>query len=332
MRIAQSLAVLTRTLLARTLLALPLSLSLSLSSCGQEDTAPPQRTHSILLGDVSTMPQGRTEIAQVNGVPIFDDCVVRQAKSSGLSAREALQECVDFELLAQEATSFVSNSEVQKRGKQELVRAFVTGTYPILSADDIPLEVVRKLWNLPSTRKRYQHPELRNIVFCRIPPPEGDATTKLDQTGFTFLQYIYEKLKGRTNLIEEDLFGECYPHYKDEGIPELVLNTFHLYPRQQYAQQFRAPIFDGPQLSGMVLPPVKTSYGWDLILLTDVRPELNRSFADAEKELRDVLFAEPIYESWRNTFFDDWASPFEAKHDVQRFVERIPVTPVLPGA
>ncbi len=309
-----------------------LALPLILSSCGQTDETPPQRTHSILLSDISPAPRGRTQVAQVNGVPIFDDCVVRQAMSSELTAQEALQECIDFELLAQEAQSFVKDREVQERGKQELVRAFVTNTYPITNADDIPPEIVRKLWDLPPIRKRYQHPELRNIVFCRIPPPEGDAITKLDQTGFTFLQYIYEKLKGRTDLKEEDLFGECYPHYKEAGIPELVLNTFHLYSRAQYAQQFREAVFEGPQLAGMVLPPLKTQYGWDLILLTDVRPELNRSFGDAEKELRDALFTKPIYESWRTTFFDQWARPMEAQHTVQRFPDRLPVTPVLPGA
>ena len=310
-----------------------LALRLILSSCGQRDKTPSQRTtHNILLGDISPVPRGRSQVAQVNGVPIFDDCVVRQAKSSELTAQDALQECIDFELLAQEAQSFVKDREVQERGKQELVRAFVTGTYPITSADDIPLEIVQKLWNLPPIRKRYQHPELRNIVFCRIPPATGDAAADSDETGQAFLLNIYEKLKDRTGISEEDLFGECYPHYKDAGIADLELNTFHLYPRTQYGDQFRAQVFDGPLTAGMVLPLLQSRYGWDLILLTDLRPELNRSFADAEKELRDALFTKPIYESWRNTSFDDWASPFEAKHDVQRFVERIPATPVLPGA
>ncbi|MBL4633784.1 MAG: hypothetical protein JKY56_07920 [Kofleriaceae bacterium] len=126
---------------------------------------------------------------------------------------------------------------MQKRGKQEMVRRFIAANYPVTGLDDIPMDVVTKRWSKGPIRRRCQHPELHNIVFCRIADPPDNALLSVDNAQ-TYLQNIYEKLK---DLKQDDLFGECYPHYTEAGINVLALKTFYLLPRDEYAAQGRQP-------------------------------------------------------------------------------------------
>lgn len=309
-----------------------LAIIAGLVSCGGDSQNEPLPTKHTLFETLSPKSQAQEQLAVVNGVPIYSDCVVRQATASGISAKEALGECIDFELLSQESKNYLELPEVQERGKQEMVRRFITESYTLTSADDVPIEAVNKLWSKAPIRRRYQHPELRNIVFCRVADSPDKSPFLSKDTAQTYLQNIYEKLKDRSDLKQNDLFGECYPHYKEAGIEKLVLHTFKLLPREQYQKDFREPVFGGNAAVGRVIPPMHTRFGWDLILITDVRESLNISFAEAEPELREALFSNSIYESWRDSLFRDWVAPFEKDRQIQRFPERIPATKIAPGA
>ena len=68
--------------------------------------------------------EGRVIVARVNDRPVFADCVEHQARAHGIDRRAALEECIDFELLAQEAEArgLASHPDAVAVRKREAVR------------------------------------------------------------------------------------------------------------------------------------------------------------------------------------------------------------------
>jgi len=272
-------------------------------------------------------------VAKVNEQPIYARCVATQAKAHSLGAQEALEECISFALLAQEAQreALLAHPKVQRIGKEEMVRHFVEARYPIASAADLPMPLVKRLWdrvNVP----RYNHPELRDIVFCRISMPRGKGPKSTEfKTAYTFLQGIYERFAERRDLEENDLFKPCYEEYKEAGIAEIKLRTFDLNPPERYAKSFRPTVFNVPA-AGMLAPPLFTRFGLDLILVTRVIPPKKTSFEEAEDELRTVLFEKPVFEDERAEEFLKWYKPLEQKHVIAVFPNALPSSHTQSGA
>jgi hypothetical protein len=320
---------------------------LLLAACGSGASEAPENAKvRAPLENVVEDSSGRVVVAKVNAVPVYADCVQRQAQAHHLSRAEALDECINFELLAQAAhkPEYLLTPEVQEPATQELVRAYVAASFKGSRAEDIPDEIVQQLWK-EVNRFRYNRPEARDIVFCRVEMPEGASVSSDEyQKARAFFTKLYNELKTRTDLTETDLFMACYGDpeapetelrpFQRAGIETLTLNTFNPQPRNRYDSAFREHLFDGPQAAGMVTPPLYTRFGWDLILLTEIFPAIATEFAEAEPELRKALAEEPVYEPQRAAIFNAWYAPLEAKHKVTRSFELLPTdtSPLVPFA
>lgn len=277
-------------------------------------------------------------VAMVNGRAVFASCVRIQAEAHAISRESALGECIDFELLAQAAEAAetathptITHPDVQRVAKQELVRAFVEDRYNVRGPDDLPIDLVKRLWEQVQV-PRYNHPELRNIVFCRVPltAAQGPASDEY-KVGLAFLQSVYEKLRDVRDIKKNDLFGECWePHYIEAGVHKLKLNTFKMRPRTGYMEVFQESVF-GPKEAGRVVPPVYSQFGLDLILVTEVIPAKTTTFEEAEAELREALFLVPVYESSRDAVFEEWYAPFAKKRSISVYPKRIPESAPLLG-
>ncbi len=308
----------------------------ALACSSQSGTSAPPQQSKALLQRVAEDPADRLVVAEVNEVPIYADCVQTQASAHALTREDALQECIDFELLAQAADlpKYLQEEDVQEKSTRELVRTFLASEYSLQSPDDMPDSLVQELWKAVSPR-RYNRPELRDIVFCRIPLPKGTSVSSPpSKKASAFLQGLYEDLKDRSDLKKDDLFGACYGNpgkledevrpYQKVGIEKLDLSTFTPTPRSRYQPAFQERIFDGPQKVGMVLRPLFSQYGWDLILLTQILPKLETDFASAEPELRKALFEEPAYEAQRAALFNEWYATLEKKHRITKNFDLLP--------
>jgi hypothetical protein len=309
-------------------------LALVSGSCDSETSEKPiAQAPPTLLESLKVDPAGRAVVAKVNGTPVYGDCVKRQAEAHHLTREEALGECIDFELLAQAANQpqYIELPEVQEEGKQELVRAFIESEYPIRTAADIPESMIREYWDFVSPR-RYNRPELRDIVFCRIPMPRGTAAdSEESKKAGKFLTSIYQKLEKEEPIAKAELFTACYgdPESKERpyelaGIENLELKTFTPTPRSRYQEAFKTHIFDLKATQGSILPPLFTEHGWDLIVLTMVAPELSSTFEEAEEEMRKALFEEPVYADRRDALFESWFAPLAARHKVTRSFDNLP--------
>jgi hypothetical protein len=75
---------------------------------------------------------------------------------------------------------------------------------------------------------------------------------------------------------------------------------------------------------GEVAAPVRTPWGWDVIYLAQVTPAVAKSLAEAEPELRDLLFYGADFDGYRQTKFLAWASGFGKGSRIEVFAARIP--------
>ena len=304
------------------------------AGCGSDSRPAKRQANPISLDSLEAHPKGRSTVATVNGTPIYADCVARQALAHQLSRHDALQECIDFELLAQAANQphLLAHPDVQEEGKQELVRSFIDARYQIRGPSDIPADLVQRLWdkiNVP----RYNHPELRNIVLCHIPLDKNQGPQSREyKIGETFLRGLYNELKHKRDLVENDLFAACYERYEAAGVHDMKLTTFSLNPREGYDEKYQKAVFDGPERAGMVTAPFLTEEGWQFILITVVSDKLVTTFAEAEAELRQALFEEPVYEPKRQSLFDAWYMPLEEGKRITRSYDKLPTAQGLASA
>src|SRR5687768_16245068 len=92
-----------------------------LAACGGS-TAPPPAPSGPPAAFQPTPAPDDMQVATVNGKPVWGSCVAAQA-SRGVSKQMALQQCIDFELLAQaaEARGFATDPDVHVETREALV-------------------------------------------------------------------------------------------------------------------------------------------------------------------------------------------------------------------
>ena len=262
---------------------------------------------------------GRAVVATVNGEPIYDDCVARQAAARGLAREEALAECIDFELLAQEALrrGYQSDPGVLDARRAEMVRELVASEYVagIDEPADVPDEDVRWLWK-SQLKNRYNKPERRAATYCRVPvskkaPRDGEK----DLAARAAAERIHRALRG-VRFTPHLLVLAC--HLASGGrkmhatpVPTEPFSKTGRHDGGFYSKHFARAAFAVEEV-GQVSAPTRTEWGWDLVLLTEIRPKERRTFEDAEAEIREQLVRHPETAPYRIQKFEQWIAPYMA--------------------
>jgi hypothetical protein len=106
-----------------------------------------------------------------------------------------------------------------------------------------------------------------------------------------------------------------------------------------YAVPFAEAAFTIAEVAG-ISRPTRTSWGWDILLLTEIVPAESRSFADAEQEIREILVRRPEAAEYRQRRFEVWIRRTLAAARVELFPDNLPdeqalarsAGPTAPGA
>lgn len=257
--------------------------------------SPPLAEH--LLANPVADPAGRTVVAEINGVPVYDDCVATQAAAHGLDRRAGLDECIAFELLAQEAAArgLAADPEVRRSQKTEAVRRLIDAAfvsrYPDPEAMDRALleEAYDKLRS-----QRYFRPEVRYTAHALARLENEPEGTPADQAAEALARAIYEAVKDLRDLSPEEFFRIAEETAGEQAI--LNEGPFPLHRTSNLAKSFIEATFALPG-TGMVSPPVRSHVGWHVILLTRIDPELNVSLEEAKAELFQYQRAR-LYMDW----------------------------------
>src|SRR5439155_20343050 len=80
------------------------SFGLGLVACGSSKAPPPPTPTGPPAAWLPTTAPDDVQVATVNGKPVWGSCVTAQA-AHATSKQDALKQCIDFELLAQEANA-----------------------------------------------------------------------------------------------------------------------------------------------------------------------------------------------------------------------------------
>ncbi len=306
--------------------SLTLALCACLVACGSKSKQPPPPESA---GDLTVVSKpGAVVVAEVNGKPVYGDCVAIQVEHGrATDAQEALQQCIDFELLAQEAHArgYLAGRELIDLRKQEATRLFIESDFGTKFATpaDIP-EPELESW-YKRIKGRYVHPEFRKVCYVRVPfpknTPRGSAT---DWAARSFANELYEALKG------EFFFAWKLPRWgmgveafrfvarRVAGHRRLEVDEqCHTFKRYgPVVEDFRRPSFEIPRV-GMMSPPSRTDWGWDIILLVHIEPAKNLSYEQAKPEVRKFLF-----EASRGRAFLRWSEQFVSVRRIKQIIQQ----------
>jgi hypothetical protein len=279
----------------------------------------------------------RRVVAEVNGTPVYEDCVATQAAAHALDRRAALDECIAFELLAQEAErhGLAAHPEVRRAQKHESVRRLMDedflARYPDPSS--VPrseLEALHAEFRRPPCRPYlpcYLRPEFRETTYVRLPVPEkeyppgspGDAEAR------ALMERVHAALAGRRDVTKEDL-QQAMADVAGERQTEMA-DLHPIYRQDRIVEPYLAATFAIPE-PGMVSPPFRTEWGWDIVLLRKIYPAVDKSVDEASDELFEIL-RRRLYQQWvarlvgqaRTEIHEDALARLQAADERARFAE-----------
>ena len=259
-------------------------LVLAVCSCGGSE--PPQRTHSVSPIATPTGPED-VVVAQVNGRPIYGSCVT--AQSRGKTREAALDECVAFELLAQaaDARGLSRDPDVVDATRAALVNREVELGFEQKYKTPADLKPVLDAF-IERNRAHLVVRELRSSAYIRfnLPPKVEDPQAQWK------IEALAQKLSREEGLLAPHL--EAYAKAVD---PKLEVADIKYFPKLGLALGYRDALFAIEEVGKVYPHAVRTQWGWDVILLTGVKPEKRYTREEA---------AEEAFPEVRRGYFTTW--------------------------
>ena len=236
-------------------------------------------------------------VAQVGGRPVWGSCVATQAKRGGRTREVALAECIDFELLAQaaEAHGLAAHAEVVAATRVSIVSRLVERDFEqkYRGPEDLKPQLDQVL---ESARDAMNRPELRGSAHALVRVPDK-AAPEVDRDARVLAERIHAALATEPGLHASHL-EETARRLARETKLELVFESHAVMPREaRFAPEYLTALFSIPEV-GRVSAVTRTSYGWHVILLTEVV---------ARKQFTRDEFADLVFPDVRRKHFKEWS-------------------------
>ncbi|HSS01864.1 MAG TPA: hypothetical protein VLM79_32625, partial [Kofleriaceae bacterium] len=267
------------------------------AGCGAPPSAPSGPAVAAIVATPKLTPDD-TEVARVNGRPVWSSCVAVQAGAAAAGRapdelrRSALDQCVAFELLSQaaEARGLAAGREVAEATRTAAVNRLVEIDFEqryktpddLKQAVDIVME--RNAWRMHIL-------ELRASTFARFDVPAG-APHDVDARAHALADKLAAELAGETGLFGVHLSEAA----KRIGAgSDIQLETTDVRPTHQddLVAPYAKALYSIPEV-GRIAPPVRTQWGWDVVLWT--------GGIEARERTRDEVVADLFPELRRQQF------------------------------
>jgi len=268
-----------------------LALASIAAACGGSPSptpVPSGPTASIVAPRAS---EGDVIVAEVNGRPVWGSCVTEQAAAGATDRKAALEQCIDFELLAQaaEKRGFGADADVQEATRSAMVNELIGSEFEARYQKPADLgPVLDKM--LDKNEWRLHRPDLRASTYVRALVP-ADATPTVDAAAKRVADKIVAELENETGLLP--------PHLRAAADRAIAGTTIEI-QSQDVGQVPQTATFEKPYLDalfsipevGRISRPARTKRGWDVVLWSgglppyestreqlakDVFPELRRA-------------------------------------------------------
>ncbi|MGN6104111.1 MAG: peptidylprolyl isomerase [Kofleriaceae bacterium] len=234
-------------------------------------------------------------VARVDGRPVWSSCVAGQLARGAADRRAALDECVAFELLAAaaDARGLAGDPEVAAETRRALVSRVVQ-----LGFEDryrTPADLRQPIDRIiERNRDKLVRPELRGSTFLRIELP-GNAPPERVAQARALADQAARELAGRTGLFGIDL-QELERRLAGTTDLRMLAAEVPPSPREALDAAYGDALWSVPEV-GQVAGPVRTSWGWDLVLLSEQQPPRTYTHDEVAAEL---------FPGVRRTAFQTW--------------------------
>lgn len=225
--------------------------------------------------------------ARVDGEPITLDDVedLVEMSDGGLGAGEALGALVEQQLLAREAwrRGHRGGSALEIERRRAMARALLGNLGEELTAEDVPLEDIRQFYEERKTV--FVHPPLRDVVHAVALTGEGKLS---DREAEDLARRAAEAVAGAADA---RAFQEALkPLRSGEGKGVLKVEDLPPFPGEGsgFDEVFVEAVW-GLQGPGSISVPVRTRFGWHVIMMQQDIPERNSSFEEARREIAEGL-------------------------------------------
>ncbi len=248
-------------------------------------------------------------VAQVDGRPVWGSCVVAQA-ARGATKPNALNQCIDFELMAQaaERRGLATSPEVARATHTAMVSQLVAQVYE--AGYQKPADFGNNWARLTNSNLwRVKHEDYRASTYVRITLPETATQDQVDAAKVT-ADHIAEVLAPERGLLGPQLVelaqraaGETKLDHQD--VPAYRIGGFG-------DARYGNALFALPEI-GRTTPATRTKWGWDIIAWTGDVPATDPT----EDEIVEKLLPEV-----KQSFFATWVGRIE--RDLGVHVEMVP--------
>jgi hypothetical protein len=273
---------------------------------------------------VGPLPQAQSSgavVARVGAVPITAAQVAAQiARAPGLTATQALDQWITFELLAQAAAgagTAVSPDDVVERKKVEVQRLVERDIEPRLLPDSIPDADVSALYQ--RGKHRFVHGRMvRTTVLCVFTGARMNAARRAHaEANAKLLAAELETHPARTSAEAEALATQ--PRWVERQV-----SVTTVWQDQEAGEPF--PPVVGRALASLHRPGERTPLvgdetGYYIAWYVAEEPPLNQSFEEVAPTLRAEM-----YEPWRRQRFLRLTMDLAAGHDIEVFPDNLRLT------
>jgi hypothetical protein len=234
---------------------------------------------------------GDVVVATVDGHPIWGACIQGQA-ARGADRRTALQQCIDFELMAQAAQRFATNPDVVLATHTAMVSQLVGEVYedgftqPAQFGGNWDLLVGKNLFHV-------RHEAYRGSSYVRVVVPEH-ATPAEDDAAHQVADRIAAALAPERGLLGPQLLALAQAA---AGATPLAHQDVPPYRQgAKIDKQYADALFAIPEI-GRTSNAVRTQLGWDVIAWTEDVPAASPSDDEAARALMPDV---------KRAFFNIW--------------------------
>jgi hypothetical protein len=285
----------------RSFTALPLVMTMV--GCGNTDPMPRTASNVEMLRDTPAAGPDDIAVAQVDSHPVWASCVKSQAESHHVTGRDALQQCIDFELLAQQAAQrgIGHAAELRQTRHEHMVSALVAQEFEqkFRTANDLPSSYVDGV--LKKNQWRKDRADYRASFFIRF----SVAATELRGSNAD----LAAKQKADALIVE---LGSLHG-YVPSQIKQVAVGLFgpkgfegsdvEMSDVGRLKLEYATPLFALADIGDVALP-ARTEWGWDVILMTSRLPPKITTDAELLTELFPPL---------RIFYFESWVAAIGKK-------------------
>ncbi len=289
---------------------------LALAACGAPKAPTSERDQASVQGALPSGPLAATAegpgdavVATVAGLPVYASCVEHQAAAAaakvpagaGATAaqlrQQALEECLGFELLAQEAAArrLAAEPEVGEAHKRAAVSRFIEQEIDekVRSAFQLPPAFTARV--VEKNRWRLERVEYRSSMFVRFGVAETEpAGGPADAAARAAAQRLADALREERGLYPDHVLAAAERVAQGQRFENANVG---LMDAPRLAPPYADALFALPEI-GRITAPVRSQWGWDVILFTGDLPP---------RKINAAQLADELFPDLRLAYFTAWS-------------------------